>query len=48
MLPSQKMVTADSPIRLYDSVVRMVKVEVTSTSWQPKFLDEVPYYEEAV
>lgn len=48
MLPSQKMVTADGPIRLHDSVVRMVEVEVMSTSWQPKFLDEVPCYEEAV
>lgn len=48
MTPSQTMVTAQGPIRLHDSVLKMSEVEVVSSSWQPKFLDEVPCYEEAV
>jgi hypothetical protein len=47
-IPSQTMVTAQGPIRLHDSVLKMSEVEVVSSSWQHKFLDDVPCYEEAV
>ena len=48
MTPSQTMVTAQGPIRLHDSVLKLSEVEIAPSSWQPKFLDDVPCYEEAV
>ena len=48
MVPSQTMVTARGPIRLHDSVLKISEVAVGSSSWQPKFFDDVPCYEEAV
>lgn len=47
-MPSQDMATEEGPIRLHDSVLKIPEVNLVSTSWHSKLLDDVPSYEDAV
>lgn len=48
MMPAQNMVDNSGPIRLHDSVTKLSKVELSTSSWHARFVDDVPCYEDAV
>ncbi|KAK5162680.1 uncharacterized protein LTR77_011254 [Saxophila tyrrhenica] len=48
MMPAQNMVDNQGPIRLHDSITKVSKVELSTSSWHARFFDDVPCYEDAV
>ena len=48
MMPAQNMVDKSGPIRLRDSVTKLSEVELSTSSWHARFVDDVPCYEDAV
>lgn len=48
MMPSQTMATLRGPVRFHDSMLKLSAFDFSSSSWQPKFFDDVPRYEEYV
>lgn len=48
MMPGQAMIAPSSPVRLHDTVLKLSKVQLQSTSWQPRLYEDVPSYKEAV